>query len=236
MRITIVYDNEAKKAALRSGWGFSAYIESQDIRPLLFDTGADSPTLLHNMKILNMDPTSIETIVISHAHRDHTGGLSEILHINESAQLFLPQSLRAAFPGRRVTVVEDAMEICTNIFSTGELEAIEQSLAIKTDTGIFVVTGCAHPAMNNILGAASKFGTVYGIAGGFHGFRDFKLFDSLSLIYPCHCTQYKTQILDSLPGKASECGAGLVIQLSRRITDGSQRPGALFLHEEQGIT
>ena len=213
MKITIVYDNEVKRAGLRAGWGFSAFIESQEVPPVLFDTGADSPTLLHNMKELNIDPTSIETIVISHAHGDHTGGLSEILKINGSAHLFLPSSFRGMLPERKVTIVEDAMEICADIFSTGELEAIEQSLALKTDKGIFVVTGCAHPAMRNILSAASKFGKVYGIAGGFHGFHDFKLFESLSLIYPCHCTQYKRQILDSFPSKASECGAGIVIQL-----------------------
>jgi 7,8-dihydropterin-6-yl-methyl-4-(beta-D-ribofuranosyl)aminobenzene 5'-phosphate synthase len=213
MKITIVYDNEVKRAGLRAGWGFSAFIESQEMPPVLFDTGADSSTLLHNMKELNMDPTSIETIVISHAHGDHTGGLPEILKINGSAHLFLPSAFRGASPGRKVTIVKDAMEICANIFSTGELEAIEQSLALKTDKGIFVVTGCAHPAMRNILNAASKFGKVYGIAGGFHGFQDFKLFESLSLIYPCHCTQYKRQILDLFPSKASECGAGLVIQL-----------------------
>jgi 7,8-dihydropterin-6-yl-methyl-4-(beta-D-ribofuranosyl)aminobenzene 5'-phosphate synthase len=213
MRITIVYDNEAKKVGLRTGWGFSAYIESQDVPPLLFDTGADSPTLLHNMKELNIDPTRIETIVISHAHGDHTGGLCEILKANENAQLFLPNSFRGVFPGRKVTMVEDAMEICADIFSTGELEGIEQSLALKTGKGLFVITGCAHPAMGSILNAASKFGKVYGIAGGFHGFRDFRLFERLSLIYPCHCTRYKRQILELFPGKGSECGAALVIQL-----------------------
>jgi 7,8-dihydropterin-6-yl-methyl-4-(beta-D-ribofuranosyl)aminobenzene 5'-phosphate synthase len=213
MKITIVYDNEVKRAGLRTGWGFSAFIESQEAPPVLFDTGADSPTLLHNMKELNIDPTSIAAIVISHAHGDHTGGLSEILKINGGAHLFLPSEFRGVLPERKVTIVEDAMEISSNIFSTGELESIEQSLALKTDEGIFVVTGCAHPTMRNILSATSKFGKVYGIAGGFHGFHDFKLFETLSLIYPCHCTQYKSEILDLFPSKSSECGAGLVIQL-----------------------
>ena len=213
MRITIVYDNEVKKAGLRPAWGFSAYVESRDGPPLLFDTGADTSTLLHNMKELNIDPTNIEIIVISHAHGDHTGGLSQILKMNGSAQLFLSNSFRGVCPGRKVTMVEDAMEICANVFSTGKLEGTEQSLALKTDKGIFVLTGCAHPAMRTILNAASKFGELYGIAGGFHGFHDFRLFDGLSLIYPCHCTQYKKKILKSFPGKASECGVGLVIQL-----------------------
>jgi 7,8-dihydropterin-6-yl-methyl-4-(beta-D-ribofuranosyl)aminobenzene 5'-phosphate synthase len=110
-------------------------------------------------------------------------------------------------------VVKDAMQICENVFSTGKLEGIEQSLALKTEKGIFVVTGCAHPAMGNILGAASKFEKVYGIAGGFHGFHDFKVFGRLFLIYPCHCTQYKREILDIFPDKASGCGAGLIIEL-----------------------
>ena len=133
MKITIVYDNEVKKVGLRQGWGFSAFIEGQDVPTILFDTGADSSTLLHNMRELNIDPTSVEAIVISHAHGDHTGGLSEILKMNGSARLFLPSSFREALPGRDVTIVEDATEICANIFSTGELQAIEQSLAIKVD-------------------------------------------------------------------------------------------------------
>jgi 7,8-dihydropterin-6-yl-methyl-4-(beta-D-ribofuranosyl)aminobenzene 5'-phosphate synthase len=204
MKITVVYDNEVEKEGLRAGWGFSALIESEKEPPILFDTGADSPTLLHNMKELNIDPKNIEAIVISHAHGDHTGGLSEI---------FLPASLGVTLPGRKVTVVREAMQIGKDVFSTGTLGGIEQSLALQTEKGIFVLTGCAHPAMRSILGAASKFGKLYGIAGGFHGFQDFRLFEGLSIIYPCHCTQYKREILDLFPGKALQCGAGLVIEL-----------------------
>jgi len=214
MKITIVYDNEVKKRELKAGWGFSALIESEKMPPILFDTGADSPTLLHNMKELEIEPKDIGIIVISHAHGDHTGGFSEILRINRTAELYLPSSFWGTFPGRKVTIVKKgAIQICENVFSTGELEGIEQSLVLKTNKGIFVVTGCSHPAMRGILGAASKFGKLYGIAGGFHGFHDFNAFADLSLIYPCHCTMHKQEILNLFPYKASECGAGLVIEL-----------------------
>jgi 7,8-dihydropterin-6-yl-methyl-4-(beta-D-ribofuranosyl)aminobenzene 5'-phosphate synthase len=213
MKITVVYDNEVNREGLRAGWGFSALIEREGEPTILFDTGADSPTLLHNMQELNIDPKNIGAIVISHAHGDHTGGLPEILRLNEMAELFLPASLGVTLPGRRVTVVGDAMQIGKDVFSTGTLAGIEQSLTLQTEKGIFVLTGCAHPAMRNILGAASKFGKLYGITGGFHGFQDFKLFEGLAVIYPCHCTQYKREILDLFPGRALQCGAGLVIEL-----------------------
>ena len=214
MKITIVYDNEVKKKGLRAGWGFSALIESEGAQPILFDTGADSPTLLHNMKELGIDPKNIGIIVISHAHGDHTGGLFEILSQNGTAELYIPSSFGGAFPARKVTIVgKDPVQICQNVFSTGELEGVEQSLALETDKGIFVVTGCAHPAMRGILDATSRFGKLYGIAGGLHGFHDFRAFEGLQLIYPCHCTQYKKEIRELFKGRASACGAGLIIGL-----------------------
>jgi len=47
MKVTIVYDNEVEKQGLRAGWGFSALVQAENTSPILFDTGADSPTLLH---------------------------------------------------------------------------------------------------------------------------------------------------------------------------------------------
>jgi len=213
MKITIVYDNEVRNPGLRQGWGFSALIEDAEASPLLFDTGADGSALLHNMKELNIDPQGISIIIISHAHGDHTGGLSEILRINGIAELYLPNSFGRAFPGRNVTMVKGPIQICENVFSTGELEDVEQSLVLKMDGGIFVLTGCAHPGIENILAAAAKFGKLYGIAGGFHGFHNFEAFRGLSLICPCHCTVHKQEIRDSFKDKALECGAGLAIEL-----------------------
>jgi 7,8-dihydropterin-6-yl-methyl-4-(beta-D-ribofuranosyl)aminobenzene 5'-phosphate synthase len=212
MKITVIYDNCAVKAGLGVGWGFSSLIEIENEPPLLFDTGADGATLLHNMKQLGIDPSRIGTIVISHHHYDHTGGLSDLLEINKYAKIYVPASMTIRLPGRKVVQVSQTTRVSEDVFSTGELRWIEQALAIKTGKGIVVVTGCSHPGVGEILDAASCYGKIYGIIGGLHGFRDFGRLDGLSLICPCHCTQHKDSLKSIYPSQYIACGAGLELE------------------------
>jgi len=212
MKITVVYDNEAAKAGLTADWGFSALIEIEKRAPILFDTGADGSILLQNMAKLGIDPKNIGITVISHDHYDHTGGLRDFLAANRETEVYLPASFRGNLPGRKVTSVTEPAEVAEGVFSTGKLKGIEQSLAIKTEKGILVMVGCSHPGVGEIIDAAAKFGQVYGIIGGFHGFRDFNRLQGLPLIVPCHCTQHKQEILDMFPEQCVRCGAGLVLE------------------------
>jgi 7,8-dihydropterin-6-yl-methyl-4-(beta-D-ribofuranosyl)aminobenzene 5'-phosphate synthase len=212
-KIQIVYDNRLHKAGLKTGWGFSALIETNPASTVLFDTGDNGDSLLHNMQQLGIDPKIIGTIVISHAHFDHAGGLSTILAFNKHASVYIPASVEANIPNRKVIRVGPPLQIADNVYSTGELNRIEQSLVLKTGKGIVVVTGCSHPGVGTILDAASSHGSIYGIIGGFHGFSDFGRLDALSLICPCHCTQYKAELEEKFPDKIMACGAGLQLEL-----------------------
>jgi len=213
MKITIVYDNCLARAGLKKGWGFSALIEAANTPLILFDTGNEGAALLDNMKQLGIDPTQIGRIVISHAHGDHTGGLADILEVNSHARIYLPASISVRNTGRDVVAVSRPVNISETVVSTGELKGIEQSLAIKTDKGIVVVTGCSHPGVGEILDVASRYGTVYGIIGGFHGFSNFKRLNGLSLICPCHCTQHTSEIEAMFPEQYVACGAGLTLEI-----------------------
>ena len=46
---------------------------------MLFDTGQSGTVLLHNLELLGAHPSTIDALAISHAHYDHTGGLSALL-------------------------------------------------------------------------------------------------------------------------------------------------------------
>ena len=161
---------------------------------------------------LGIAPDSIGAIVISHAHGDHAGGLSMMLAVNKKAVVYIPASVRAAIAKRKVISVSQPLQIVPDVHSIGELKGIEQSLAIKTDKGILVITGCSHPGVGEIIDSAARFGRVYGVIGGFHGFGAFSRLRGLSLISPCHCTQYKSEILGLFPQQCVRCGAGLVLE------------------------
>ncbi len=212
MKITIVYDNTAFKKELKADWGFSALVEIRNTPKILFDAGGDGRILLSNMKKLRIDPASIDEVFISHAHFDHTGGLSEFLKIADIAKIYILPSFRG-LKNKEVVTITEPTKIHENVFSTGELEGIEQSMGIFTEKGIVLIVGCSHPYMGNILEVSRKFGKIYGVIGGMHGFSEFELFEDLELICPTHCTQYKTELKKLYPQKYIEGGVGRIIEI-----------------------
>ncbi len=55
-------------------WGFGALVEA-DGRRILFDTGKFPETVLRNSRELGIDLSTVEEVILSHNHNDHTGGL-----------------------------------------------------------------------------------------------------------------------------------------------------------------
>ncbi|MCD6490407.1 MAG: MBL fold metallo-hydrolase [Thermodesulfobacterium sp.] len=211
MKVTIIYDNTSTKPDLKADWGFSALVEIKE-RKILFDTGADGDILLSNMEKLKINPQDIEDIFISHLHWDHTGGLSSFLQLNNKVKLWVPSYLSEERNVGEVVEVKIPTKLYEGVYSTGELDGIEESLCVETEKGIMIIVGCSHPKMEHILKAASQFGKVYGIIGGLHGNRPETLKD-LSLICATHCTQYKSEIKSLYGEKYIEGGAGKIIEI-----------------------
>jgi len=213
MKITIIYDNEAYKKNLTADWGFSCVIEKKNTPTILFDTGANGSILLDNMKKMNIDPKNISIVFISHSHWDHIGGLSEFLNINKDLKLYVPDSVTHNYDVKEQISVKDPVEIFENVFSTGMLSGIEQSLVFRMDKNSLIIAGCSHPGVENIIKSASQFGNPSVLIGGLHGFRYFELIKDLDFICATHCTQYKRQIKNMYPDKFIEGGVGKIIEI-----------------------
>ena len=202
MIIKILYDNELFESSLKSDWGFSALIDDK----ILFDTGADGKILLKNMNKLNIDTRKIEKIILSHQHYDHTNGIFSLLKINKNLTIYLLKSFTISFKtelGKNANVIEvnKPLKITENIFTTGEIGNTikEQSLILTTKNGVVLITGCSHSGIDNILNSGKEKGNIYGIIGGMHNFKDYKLLKNLKIISPLHCTSHKEAIKDLYP-------------------------------------
>jgi 7,8-dihydropterin-6-yl-methyl-4-(beta-D-ribofuranosyl)aminobenzene 5'-phosphate synthase len=80
MKISVVVDNGVPisvKKPFTAEHGFSLLVEHAG-RKILFDTGWSS-AVVSNLSLLGVHPSEIDTVVVSHGHYDHTGGLYYIL-------------------------------------------------------------------------------------------------------------------------------------------------------------
>jgi 7,8-dihydropterin-6-yl-methyl-4-(beta-D-ribofuranosyl)aminobenzene 5'-phosphate synthase len=232
--IRIIYDNYQFDPQLKAEWGFSCFISCTQ-KTILFDTGGDGSTLLSNMKKLKIMPEQVDLIFLSHIHGDHTGGLLEFLKKNHKVKVFLPCSFPATFKkeiterGAQYIEVKEPIEICQDVFSTGELGASikEQSLIIKTEKGLVIITGCAHPGIVDIVKKAKELlnQNIYLVLGGFHllgsseeGIEkviyEFKKME-VEKVAPCHCSGEKTRKLFQQKYKKDYIsgGVGKVIEI-----------------------
>ena len=234
MMITVVYDNNPYDPRLQTAWGFGCLVEIGE-KTILFDTGGDGVTLLRNVVTLEIEPTSIDTIVLSHVHADHTGGLTSLFAMGVRPTVYVPCSFPSDFKSRvwayaELVEVQQVVNIANGIFSTGEMGTgiVEQALVLSMTEGLAVVTGCAHPGISEIVRRAEEIGgdKIYLLLGGFHlgGANEERIkeiitdFQRLGVrkIAPCHCTGDKAIALlyEAYGEDFIQNGAGQVIEIA----------------------
>ncbi|MFW9769065.1 MAG: MBL fold metallo-hydrolase [Candidatus Thorarchaeota archaeon] len=83
VEIQVLVDNNAGQSNLLGEHGFSAlvtvtYDDSSEFK-FLYDSGAGSPALDYNIKVMERDLSQIEMIILSHGHYDHSAGLLKLI-------------------------------------------------------------------------------------------------------------------------------------------------------------
>ena len=89
-QITVLYDAFGKNPALQKGWGYAALIE-YDGKRILFDTGDNPEILAHNAKVMNVDLSKLDFVVMSHRHSDHMGGFTYLMSVNPQVKIYAPK-------------------------------------------------------------------------------------------------------------------------------------------------
>ena len=84
VQITVLIEDSknSAKPQLRNKHGLSFFIQAKigdDKVTALMDTGPSGEALLHNVDAMDINLDDVNSIVLSHGHYDHTGGLLEAL-------------------------------------------------------------------------------------------------------------------------------------------------------------
>jgi 7,8-dihydropterin-6-yl-methyl-4-(beta-D-ribofuranosyl)aminobenzene 5'-phosphate synthase len=162
-RLVTLSENTAWQTEVLAEWGLSILIEKSE-RSVLFDTGA-SISAAQNAETLGVNLSKIDTIVLSHGHFDHTGGLPFLLRkighevkVIAHPDIWAPKYSRKSdhqesdigMPcsreelealGAKFELTKEPVKIEDNIFTTGEVpmlndfETIDSTLYVKTGNG-----------------------------------------------------------------------------------------------------
>jgi len=174
MDVKVLFDNDF------DGWGLSLLINQR----ILFDTGENASSLRHAAAHLGLKPSRLESVVLSHDHWDHVGGLEYIVKKNKKIKIYICPAFDSSFKNRlsalskKVIKADNFLRVFSSIYTTGQLTGFykektiaEQALILQTDKGFSVVTGCAHPGIIKILKRVKSqlsLPEFYAVIGGFH--------------------------------------------------------------------
>ena len=138
--ITLLVDNKAGEG-LSCVHGFAAWIKIRD-RRILFDTGQKG-VILNNAKILGIDLSEAEALVMSHGHDDHTDNLADFYDLNPSAPMYCGANIEydrfCCRPGEASlnwSPPPSAKRILANLSMLGQRHILSEPLYLLPGVGV----------------------------------------------------------------------------------------------------
>lgn len=245
MKLTVLVDNNTTIDRYFLGEPALSFLIEDGEERVLFDAGY-SDAFVQNAAKLGVDLTRITQIVLSHGHDDHTRGLPALFAIG------MPYSAEALAERVDLRLVRTPQRISEHLIFLGEIPRTldfeasyamgerlrdgiwepdliseDSALVYESTDGLFIITGCSHSGICNIIEYAKRVcgeSRILGVIGGFHLFADDKRLaqtvdhlaaQNMTHAYPCHCVSLvaKAKMLSAgLP--VEEVGVGMTIEIA----------------------
>lgn len=281
MKLTVLADNNTYIDQYFLGEPAICYLLEDGNDQLLFDLGY-SDVYLKNAQAMGLDLANVHTLVFSHGHNDHTGGLAylpselfgsrivghpNLLEPKKGGGLSIsaPISAEDLLGSFQLQLSREPQKLSEHIWFLGEIprhfpfenqKAVgmryvrghwepdyvldDSALALLVSGGIFIVTGCSHSGICNIIRYAKQVtccSRVLGVIGGFHLFDEdteqttktaaFFQKEGLTQFYPCHCTSLQAKIRLAEKLSLREVGVGLQLIWDERNGSFCEKRGML---------
>ncbi len=95
MRIINLVENETGSSGCEAAHGLSFYVETEKHK-VLFDAGP-TKAILRNAQKLGINLTAVDTVILSHGHYDHSGGILAFAQLNPAAQIYMQHNAGGEF-------------------------------------------------------------------------------------------------------------------------------------------
>lgn len=144
MRTINLVENEIGESGCEAAHGLSFYIETENHK-LLFDS-SPSDLVLRNAEKLGVDLKNVDTVILSHGHYDHSGGILPFVEINLRAKIYMQHNAGGeyyAFDGEEKGF--RYIGIDKKILLLPQVELLKGDAKIDDELQLFTVEKRAYP-------------------------------------------------------------------------------------------
>ena len=144
MRIINLVENEPGSSGCEAAHGLSFYVETENHK-MLFDT-SPSEIVLRNAQRLGLNLTAVDTVILSHGHYDHSGGILAFAEINPRAKIYMQQNAGGdyyAFDGEEKGF--RYIGIDKKILSLPQVQLLQGDTRLDAELQLFTVDNRAFP-------------------------------------------------------------------------------------------
>lgn len=144
MKIICLAENTEGLSGCSAEHGLSLYIETEKHK-LLLDTGA-SDLFAKNAEKLGIDLKAVDTVILSHGHYDHSGGIMTFAELNPSAKIYIRRNAGNDFyHDERYIGIDKAILRLPQLVLTDDYLKIDDELTVFSD-----ITGRKYFSKSNL--------------------------------------------------------------------------------------
>ena len=145
MQILNLIEDTKGRSDLINAHGLSFYIETK-MHKIILDLGPSEKTI-YNAKTLGVDLSEVDTVILSHGHYDHSGGIIPFTKINDKAIIYMQDNVTKEYyadDGQNAIARYRYIGIDKDISNLSQVRFVNGDFKIDDELELFVINNKKH--------------------------------------------------------------------------------------------